>query len=115
MTQPPASTVTTVSEFLRAVRPAFHDIFTADELAATTIHALDGASRAVSPWPTWPAAADDSLLDDETIVSVSTLGNTIGIWAGGGRETATEAYERVRSDLHDFVAESSFGWGQLRH
>ena len=54
MTHPPASTVTTVSDFLRAVRPAFHDILTADELAATTIQALEGAT---GPWPSWPAAA----------------------------------------------------------
>ena len=111
MTPPP---IRTVSEFLQAAKPAFREILTADEFAATTIHSPDGAFQpAIDPWPTQPEAGD-ALLDEDTIVSISTLGNTIRIWAGGGRDTPTEAYERVRNGLQDFVAESTFGWGQLR-
>lgn len=105
----------------QAMAPALREILTAEELAATTITAVreppearDPEHHVIPPFDQWPQVEDEALLDDQILLRVCTFSDSIGIWAGGGRETAEELHERFRSDLQDFVAESTFGWGQLR-
>lgn len=104
--------VMTVAELIKAVQPALPEILTPEELAETTStvtwapHFMTGLGRRQT-------MSDDEPLRPEAMLEVRILGEHQGIW-GNGDETAIEVYERVRSDLQDFVAESRFGWGQLR-
>jgi enterochelin esterase-like enzyme len=74
---------------LAAVRRAANDILNADELA------------------------DASVSMDSLQILVTVHGEELRLWHDP-KESASELYVRARSDLQDFVAESRFGWGQLR-
>lgn len=107
--------VTTVGELMDAVAPAFREILTTAELAGTTTVVLrQPGPFSWRPLETWPVVADGDTLDDDCVLWVRTLGDSALLWVGSDGATAQETYERVRSELQDFVAESSFGWGQLR-
>ena len=59
------------------------------------------------PWP--PSEA--------VLLRVVVVGEAFGSWAwtpGQVDETAAELRARLASDLQDFIAESGFGWAQLR-
>ncbi|GAA4755135.1 hypothetical protein GCM10025783_30360 [Amnibacterium soli] len=102
----------TVGEFMDAVQPALQEILSPEELAETTTRVTWSAVAPTGLGRRRPMSDDEPLLPD-ALLEVRTLGEHKGIWVDGA-ETAAEAYERVRSDLQDFVAESKFGWGQLR-
>jgi hypothetical protein len=102
----------TVAELIQAVQPALREILTAEELAATTTRVTWAPDR-MTGLGRRRTMSDGEPLRPEALLEVRTLGEHQGIWVDGN-ETATEVYERVRSDLQDFVAESTFGWGQLR-
>lgn len=102
----------TVAELIEAVQPALREILTAEELAATTT-TVTWAPDFMTGLGRRQTMRDDEPLRPEALLEVRTLGEHQGIWVNGD-ETAAEVYERVRSDLQDFVAESKFGWGQLR-
>ena len=99
---------------LYVTAPAMRELLTAEELAATStrvIRKADGHSMLTIKH--WPTVDPDEELDDETLLEFHTFEDWGGSWMQG-RETATEMYERFRSELQDFVAESRFGWGQWR-
>lgn len=106
--------VRTVGEMLEVVAPALREILSAEELAATSTRVVrQTAEHSMLTLEDWPALTADDQLDDETLLAFQTFDDQGGSWMQG-RETATEMYKRFRSELQDFVAESSFGWGQLR-
>ena len=110
----PDRIVRTVGEVLRIVAPALREILTEHELAATTIRAVrQPGDQQMPALETWPTLGNGDRLDDRTLLHIRTFVDSCGSWVQG-RETASEMYERVRSELQDFVAESTFGWGQLR-
>ena len=102
----------TVAELRTAIAPALREILTSEELAATTVRvACWVAPLEGPPDEAWLTDADE--VGTDTMIVVTTLGETQGLWVDGS-ESPSELHERVRSDLQDFVAESRFGWGQLR-
>lgn len=106
--------VRTVGEMLRAVTPALREILSEEELAATSTRVVrQTAGHSISTMDDWPTLDTDDVLDDGTLLDYRTFDDRGGSWMQG-RETATEMYERFRSELQDFVAESEFGWGQWR-
>lgn len=108
------SIVRTVGEMLQVVAPALREILTEQELAATTTRVLrQPAALLVPVTDTWPVLDDGDVLDDDTLLEVRTFDDRCGSWMQG-RETAAEMFARFRSELQDHVAESAFGWGQLR-
>lgn len=102
----------TVEELIEAVQPALREILTPEELAATTTK-VPWAPDFMTGLGHRQTMSDNEPLRPEAMLEVRTLDEYQGIWIDG-HETAAEVYERVRSDLQDFVAESKFGWGQLR-
>ena len=75
-------------------------------------------------WWTWPScsATWSSLTgpwppSEAVLLRVVVVGEAFGSWAwtpGQVDETAAELRARLASDLQDFIAESGFGWAQLR-
>jgi hypothetical protein len=98
--------VMTVAQLKAAIEPALQQIFTAEELGSTSVRVTDEAAPLAS-------LDDGSPLSDTTHLQVFTGGESAIIWVGGA-ESSDEVYARVRSELQDFVAESTFGWGQRR-
>lgn len=96
----------TVGDLKAAVAPALRGILTTEELASASVRVLAADAPLAS-------LADDTRLGPEMQLQVLVLGESLVVWVDE-RESAQQAYERVRSDLQDFVAESAFGWGQLR-
>jgi hypothetical protein len=106
--------VRTVGEMLEVVAPALREILSAEELAATCTRVIrQTAEHSMLTLEGWPRLTADDQLDDETLLAFQTFDDQGGSWMQG-RETATQMYERFRSELQDFVSESRFGWGQLR-
>ncbi|RIX30480.1 hypothetical protein [Amnibacterium setariae] len=101
-----------VAELIEAVQPALREILTPEELAETTT-TVTWAPDFTAGLGRRQAMSDDEPLRPEAMLEVRTLGEHRGIWVDGD-ETSSEVYARVRSELQDFVAESGFGWGQLR-
>lgn len=98
--------VMTVAELKAAVEPAVREILTDEELASSSMRVTDESAPLAS-------LDDEELLTQSTQLQVFVKGESAILWANGD-ETRDEVYIRVRSDLQDFVAESKFGWGQLR-
>ena len=106
--------VRTVGEMLRVVESAMCEILSEDELGATSIRvtretALDPITRLEDV----SALDAEDELDDDTLLQFTVFDERGGSWMQG-RETAADMHRRFRSELQDFVAESRFGWGQLR-
>lgn len=96
----------TVGALKEAIAPALREILTPEELASASV-------RVLAPDAPLSALGDDRPLGPDLQLQVFVLGESCIVWVDV-TESAHDAYERVRSDLQDFVAESSFGWGQLR-
>ncbi|MFD1721854.1 hypothetical protein [Amnibacterium endophyticum] len=103
-----------MGEMLDVVAPALREILSVEELAATSTRVIrQTAGHSMLTLEDWPTLTADDQLDDETLLAFQTFDDQGGSWMQG-RETATQMYKRFRSELQDFVAESKFGWGQLR-
>jgi len=102
----------TVAELIDAVQPALREILTPAELAKTTTR-VTWAPDSMTGLGRRQTMDGDESLRPEALLEIRTLGEHKGVWVSG-EETVSEVCERVRSDLQDFVAESNFGWGQLR-
>lgn len=104
----------TVSQMLQVVTPALREILTPDELAATSTRVVR-QTPGLFPveWQIRPVRMQEDTLDDRTLLEVRIFDDRCSSWMQG-RETAIEMYERFRTELQDFVAESTFGWGELR-
>lgn len=104
----------TVGQMLQVVTPALDEVLTADELAATSTRVVrQTAGQSPMEWQIRPVRRDEDTLDDRTLLEVRIFDDRCSSWMQG-RETPVEMYERFRSELQDFVAESTFGWGELR-
>lgn len=96
----------TVGELKSAIQPALREIFTADELAASSVRVTEESTPLTS-------LDDQEPLTQSTQLQIFTMGESAILWVDGS-ESAEAVFARVRSELQDFVAESTFGWGQLR-
>lgn len=105
--------VRTVGEMLQTVTPALQEVLSDEELAATSTRVIRPTAGHTMLTMDWPTLDADDVLDDDTLLDYRTFDDRGGSWMQG-IETATEMYERFRSELQDFVAESKFGWGQWR-
>ncbi|KQS09913.1 hypothetical protein ASG04_04805 [Curtobacterium sp. Leaf183] len=98
-----------VSEVIALLRPMFHVMLTTPELATLTVEivSIDDV--------TGPALDGDDLVEQNSAVVRWRILHERG-WSGGlWVEDGPDALVRnVQSDLQDFIAESEFGWGQLR-
>ncbi len=100
--------VMTVAELLDAFRPVAEQMLRPDELRRARFW--------VSPHGDWELDhADDDVVDDSMSVAWKIMGNR-----GATRSLGVELYELpellygLADDLQDFIAESSFAWGELR-
>lgn len=110
----PASVVRTVGEMRQVIAAALVEILTDDELAATVLRVLQRpADQSMMTLEQWPERCESDLLDEETLLDFHVFDAHGGSWMQGSG-TAAEMYARFRSELQDFVATSSFAWGQWR-
>lgn len=93
-----------VEEILLAARPALEVILTPDELECTHLDVLTAQGEPVT---------SSTIVSEDLLLRVVVFGEEMGFWLyppeGSDGFTA-----RLRSELQDFVAESGFGWGELR-
>jgi len=91
------------AELLRdVITPVLDQLLRPGELDAVTL-----TQSTSGPWP--PATS--------VLLRVVAEGEEIGIWLwtpGQFAQTPTQLRAHVASDLQDFIAESRFGWSQLR-
>lgn len=100
----------TDAELRQALSPVFEEMLNERELASLRVSFtrlfIDGAER--------PLRSGERLEDGDVRVHWEILGeegSARGLQRGVNLADFVLA---VRSDLQDFIAESSFGWGQLR-
>lgn len=107
-------TVQTVGQMLQVVTPVLGEVLTTEELAATSLRVIrQPAGHPIPPLETWPTLQNSDLLDEDTLLELHTFDYRRGSWMQG-IETAADMRTRFRSELQDYVAESTFGWGQWR-
>jgi hypothetical protein len=94
-------------EYPRLVEPVVTELLEADELDVVDIAVVDWNGRALGA---------DASIDGALLRFRDADGSSMAVWFdGGGADESEEAFAaRLRSDLQDFIAESTFGWGQLR-
>lgn len=98
-----------VSEVIALLLPMFRSMLCSDELSTLRLE--------IVPIDDWQGAAleDDDLVEQNSAAVRWRIMKERG-WSGGLRvdEGPVEVVRAVQSDLQDFIAESRFGWGQLR-
>jgi hypothetical protein len=102
--------VITDAELREALSPVFEEMLSERELASLRLSVMrlfiDGTER--------PLNGGESLDDGDVRIHWEILGER-GSARGLQRGVDPADFAlAVRSDLQDFIAESSFGWGQLR-
>jgi len=98
----------------QVVTPSFERMFKPDELSKFRFELRQGPreSRVFSREGGWVPVTYLGVWRLELIDGASRTGiSLVQPWA---EETEDEIRERLRSDLQDFIAESSFAWGQFR-
>ncbi len=95
----------TVSDVVAEVQRAADEILSLDERSDLRISVIGQSRSRVN--------RDDEPGDNGAHVQVAVLGEELRIWVDFN-ELPSSLFARARSDLQDFVAESSFGWGQWR-
>lgn len=93
-----------MSELWQAVRPALDAILTPTELEHTSMSIVAANNRPVM---------GQVIPEGDVLLRIIVHNEPLGFWLNP-QEGPTAFTARLRSDLQDFVAESSFGWGQLR-
>ncbi len=93
-----------VEDVRRAARPALEAILTPDELECTHLDVVTTKDEPVDP---------SAILKDNLLLRVIVHDEYMRVWIQPTEE-AIDFTTRLRSDLQDFVAESEFGWGELR-
>ena len=93
-----------VEEILLAARPALEAILTPDELEHTHIDVVTERGEPVT---------SSTIASADLLLRVFVFDEEIGFWLYPP-EGADGFTARLRSELQDFVAESGFGWGELR-
>jgi hypothetical protein len=99
-----------VGEMLRLLEPALAEMLEPAELASSSF-----ALTRVDEWPgTTPLAPDDLVGTGEVWARWRVCGEDGGSSSISFDEDPSQLVRRMQSDLQDFIAESRFGWGQLR-
>ena len=93
-----------VEDILLAARPALEEILTSGELDQTQVDVVTTENEPVMP---------ATLLRENLLLRVIVHDEQIRIWLYP-TEGAIDFKARLRSDLQDLVADSGFGWGELR-
>ncbi|PPF16877.1 MULTISPECIES: hypothetical protein [unclassified Rathayibacter] len=102
--------MTTIEELRLALVPVFEAMLHEDERSSLRLHFVR-----LAEWPDGsPLSPADRLEDGSVVAQWVVLGET-----GSSRELQSGVSVfvlalAVQSDLQDFIAESVFGWGQLR-
>lgn len=82
-----------------------------DRVVEDMIHEPYFVALSPTPPPDWQFPNDHDLW---MILRVGRERFVLGLMQEGVRETVGELEARIRSELGDWIAESGFGWGQLR-
>ncbi|PPH95230.1 hypothetical protein C5C56_17120 [Rathayibacter sp. AY1D1] len=102
--------MTTIEELRLALVPVFEAMLHGHERSSLRLHFVR-----LAEWPDGsPLSPADRLEDDSVIAQWAVLdetGSSRELQSGVALSVLTRA---VRSDFQDFIAESAFGWGQLR-
>lgn len=93
-----------VENILLAARPALEAILTPKELEHTSMDVVTTTGEPVTP---------STIISEDLLLRVFVYDEQIGFWLYPP-EDANGFTARLRSELQDFVAESGFGWGELR-
>lgn len=93
-----------VEDVLRAARPALEEILTSDELERTLLDVVTTKDEPVMPL---------AIVKEDLLLRVILDDEEMRVWLQSTEEEIDFA-ARLRSDLQDFIAESEFGWGELR-
>lgn len=93
-----------VEEILLAAQPALEAILTREELERTHLEVVTTEGEPVTP---------SSTISEDLLLRVVVCGEEMGFWLDPP-EDVDGFTNRLRSELQDFVAESGFGWGELR-
>ncbi|SMH42898.1 hypothetical protein SAMN06295885_2091 [Rathayibacter oskolensis] len=100
----------TSGELRRVLDPVFEAMLDERELASLRLHVtrlfLDGTERPLRP--------DEQLEDGDVRVHWEVLSEKGASRALQSGADLSDFALAAQSDLQDFIAESSFGWGQLR-
>lgn len=99
-----------VGEILRVVEEVFAEMLHPDELASSSF-----VVTRVDDWPrSTPLTPDDLVGTGDAWVRWRVCGEEGGSSSINVEEGRSQLVRRVQSSLQDFIAESRFGWGQLR-
>ncbi|WP_146070346.1 hypothetical protein [Arthrobacter sp. GMC3] len=93
-----------VEEILLAARPALDAILTPNEIECTRVDVVTSKFEPVQ---------SSTLVSDDLLLRVIVYDEAMGFWLYPP-EDVDGFTARLRSELQDFVAESGFGWGELR-
>ncbi|ALE04644.1 hypothetical protein AL755_03215 (plasmid) [Arthrobacter sp. ERGS1:01] len=93
-----------VEDILLAARPALEAILTPNELEHTRMDVVTAKGEPVT---------SSTIISADLLLRVFVYDEQMGFWLYPP-EGADGFTARLRSELQDFVAESSFGWGELR-
>lgn len=93
-----------VEEILLAARPALEAILTSNELERTHLDVVTTKREPVTA---------STIISADLLLRVFVYDEEMGFWLYPP-EGINGFAARLRSELQDFVAESGFGWGQLR-
>ncbi|WP_269936535.1 hypothetical protein [Arthrobacter sp. HY1533] len=93
-----------VEDILLAARPALEAILTTKELEHTSMDVVTAKGEPVT---------SSRIISADLLLRVFVHDEQMGFWLYPP-EGASGFTARLRSELQDFVAESGFGWGELR-
>lgn len=93
-----------VEDILLAAQPALEEILTPKELERTRVDVVTTKDEPVM---------SSAIISEDLLLRVVVCDESMRVWLYPP-EDANGFTARLRSDLQDFVAESGFGWGELR-
>jgi hypothetical protein len=93
-----------VEHILLAAQPALEEILTPNELGRTQVDVVTTKDELVM---------SSANISEHLLLRVVVYDEAMRVWLYPPKD-ANGFTARLRSDLQDFVAESGFGWGELR-
>ncbi|MFC8304332.1 hypothetical protein ACFUCV_11675 [Specibacter sp. NPDC057265] len=93
-----------VEEILLAAWPVLEAILTPDELERTHLDVVTAKGEPVT---------SSTIVSEDLLLRVFVFDEKMGFWLYPP-ESTDGFTARLRSEFQDFVAESGFGWGELR-
>ncbi|NQX06927.1 hypothetical protein HQQ82_19335 [Rathayibacter sp. VKM Ac-2856] len=102
--------MTTIEELRLALVPVFEEMLHEDERSSLRLHFVR-----LAEWPDGSPLSPADRLEDGSVIAqwavLDEMGSSRELQSGVSVSVLALA---VQSDLQDFIAESFFGWGQLR-